>query len=454
MIESSLKILQTSHQERVLLPLAARKRALKELLKGVNEQEEAIFSALKTDLGRSRFESYVTEIAIIKEEISCALKNLSAWSMHRPVSSSLVFQPAQAYIKPSPKGVVLIIAPWNYPFQLSLVPLISAIAAGNCAIIKPSELSTASAEVLSTIVNDYLDPDCFRLFTGEGTLAQALLQLPFDHIFYTGNASIASEVMKKAAVNLTPLTLELGGKSPCIIDDHCHLELAAKRIMWAKFLNAGQTCIAPDYVLIKDHLMGDFINLAKKHLQLMYGENSRDSESYGRIINHRHTERLIKYLSDGHLAYGGDYDLDSRFIGPTLLTKLKANSAIMNDEIFGPILPVIDIKSIDEAIKAINQKAQPLALYIFSNHQANIEHIIDHTCSGSVGINDCISQAAIIGLPFGGIGKSGMGNYRGRYGFETFSHLRSVYKKANILDNPLKYPPYSEQKLKLARAFL
>jgi len=452
-IAEAFKILNDSYRARQLLPLSARKACLKQFLQAVKDSESEIFEALKEDLGRSCFESYVTEIAFIKSEITCALKSLARWSEARPVSTPLVFLPGQSYIEPAPKGVVLIIAPWNYPFQLSLVPLISAIAAGNCVIIKPSELAQASARVIAKLVQDNLDPRFFRVFNGDASVAKELLELPFNHIFYTGSTAVGREVMKKAAENLIPVTLELGGKSPAVVDETCNLELAVKRIMWGKCLNAGQTCIAPDHVLISAKLIPNFVSLAKKYVQDTYGADPHVG-CFGRIINERHTQRLIGYLADGHVALGGKFKLAERYLEPTLITNVRENAPIMHEEIFGPILPLIGIKNLDDAIARINQRPSPLALYIFSNNRENIRKISDYTNAGGITINDCISHAGIIELPFGGVGSSGMGAYHGQYGFETFSHLRGVHKRANLLDNPLKYPPYTSQKLSLVRVVM
>lgn len=448
------KTLTQKSQERPLLTKHARRIALKQLQKALVDNEDKIFHALTSDLRRPRFEAYVAEISIIKEEINLALRSLGTWSKKRIVKTPLVFQPGISYVEPTPKGLVLIIAPWNYPFQLSLVPLISAIAAGNCAIVKPSELAPASATVITEIINQNLDPHCFRAICGDATVAKALLDLPFDHIFYTGSTAVGKEVMKKAAEYLTPVTLELGGKSPCIIDDSADLNLAVKRILWGKCLNAGQTCIAPDYVLISDHLVNDFVSSAKAHLEMMFSKDAKDAESFGRIINQRHFQRLISYIKDGKVACGGKYDAKDYYLEPTILVDVKPDSPVMTEEIFGPILPLIVVKGIEGAIDFINARPHPLALYVFSKDKKAIRHVLDHTLSGGVAINDCVAHVGIIDLPFGGVRHSGMGSYHGIHGFETFSHMRAVHKRANLLDNPIKYAPYSERKLSLARMIL
>jgi acyl-CoA reductase-like NAD-dependent aldehyde dehydrogenase len=454
MITQAFELLKESYTTRQLLFIKERKSQLRKLLQVVKDNENLIFNALHQDLGRSNFESYVTEVAFIKSEINLALKQLSRWSAPRLVSTPLVFQPGHSYIEPVPKGVVLIISPWNYPFQLSLVPVISAIAAGNCVILKPSELAPACAHVLEKLIRLSLDARFCQVINGDSTTAQALLDLPFNHIFYTGSTAIGREVMKKAALNLVPVTLELGGKSPVIVDDTCNLELAVKRIMWGKCLNAGQTCIAPDYVLINPKLITRFVALAKNYMHDIYNSNPKYDKNYGRIINERNCARLISYLSGGTIALGGQYDLADKFIEPTILTHLNEDALIMKEEIFGPILPLVSIRSIEDAITKINSYDNPLAMYIFSTNKVSINKIIDYTSAGGITINDCISHAGIIDLPFGGIGNSGMGSYHGQFGFDTFSHLRGVHKRANVLDNPIKYPPYTAQKLNLVRVVM
>lgn len=448
------KTLTQSNRDRLLLPKSVRRQTLKQLHKAIVEKEDQIFQALKADLGKSHFESFVAEIAFITEEINVALKSLDRWSKRRLVKTPLAFLPGKSYVEPVAKGVVLIIAPWNYPFQLSLVALVSAIAAGNCAIVKPSELAPESARVIANIINNYLDPRCFRAICGDASTSQALLDLPFDHIFYTGSTSVGAEVMKKAAHHLTPVTLELGGKSPCIIDRSSDLALAAKRIMWGKCLNAGQTCIAPDYILMPHDLIEDFVAHAKRHLNAMFGDEPRKSDSFGRIVNPRHLKRLVSYLSDGRIAHGGKYDESENYLEPTILVQVKKDAPVMNDEVFGPILPIVGVDSFEQAIDFVNNKPNPLALYVFSNDKSTIQYALDRTLSGGVTINDCISHVGIIDLPFGGVRHSGIGSYHGVHGFETFSHLRSVHQRANMLDVPIKYPPYTDKKLKLARILL
>lgn len=436
------------HHQKGLSAISARKLLLKKLKEVIIKNEEKIFMALKKDLGRADFESYVAEVALIKDEIDLALKSLGSWAKKQSVKTPLVFQPGHSYIMPTPKGVVLVISPWNYPFQLSLVPIVSAIAAGNACLLKPSELSVHSSALLADMINELATP-FIKIICGNKNTAEALLDLPFDHIFYTGSTVVGSLVMKKAALHLTPVTLELGGKSPCIILKSASLELSAKRIMWAKCLNAGQTCIAPDYVLIERELRDKFVAYAKKHLALMY--KNPKSPDFSKIINLHHFDRLVNYLKDGTIIHGGHYDRDRRYIEPTLLIDVDPKAPVMREEIFGPILPIIAVDDLKEAIDFINQRPHPLALYIFAKDNRAIEHVLSQTLSGGVCINDCLSHVGISGLPFGGVRHSGMGAYHGQHGFNTFSHFRAIHQRANILDNPIKYPPYSKNKLKLAR---
>lgn len=430
------------------LPINKRCELLKKLRQILINNEEKIFLALKEDLGRADFETYVAEVALIKDEIDVAIKSLKKWSKPAQVKTPLVFQPGSSYILPCPKGIVLIISPWNYPLQLSLVPLISAIAAGNAVILKPSELAMASAFLIKDIINELGSP-FIKVVCGDANTANELLELEFDHIFYTGSTNVGRLIMEKASAHLTPVTLELGGKSPCIIDESADIELAAKRIMWAKCLNAGQTCIAPDYVLIEPKHFDRFVAKAKEALVNMYGVDPIKSPDLGRIINERHFDRLVSYLKDG-TVHGGRNDREKKYIEPSIITKVKLDSPLMQEEIFGPLLPVIPMDFF-KAIDFVKKRPHPLALYLFSNQKKSIDQVLSNTISGGVCINDCLSHVGISGLPFGGVRHSGIGSYHGVFGFNTFSHFRAVHKRAGFLDNPIKYAPYSPTKLKLAK---
>ena len=434
--------------------VARRISALESLLKAVARQEDKITAAIKEDLGRCAFETYLLEISMVKEELKRAIKCTKMWSAPRPVGIPIVLQPGRAFIEPTPKGLVLIIAPWNYPFQLGLVPLISAIAAGNCAILKPSELAPASSRLIKEIVESSLDPSCYQVIEGDAVTAQELLDHSFDHIFYTGSTAIGREVMKKAAVHLTPVTLELGGKSPVIVDETAPLDLAAKENCAGKFINAGQTCIAPDYVLVHTSVYDAFVSALKKNLTAMLGEDGQESSSYGRIINDRHLKRLVGYLKDGTIISGGAYNATTKFFEPTLMTNVHKNAPLFNEEIFGPILIIEPVDTIEDAIAFITARPHPLALYVFSKNKGQIDHIKENTQSGGMCINDCVIHVGVAGLPFGGVGHSGMGGYHGQFGFETFSHMRGVLQKSLKFDNPVKYAPYSQGKLRFAKAVM
>jgi aldehyde dehydrogenase (NAD+) len=433
------------------LDINFRKHSLQQLQKAITQNENKIFEALYTDLRKNKFESYATEIAFIKNEINIAIKNLNSWSKPKKVSTPLAFMPAKSYIKPTPKGLVLIIAPWNYPFLLALTPLVGAIAAGNSVVLKPSELSLNSSLIIKEIFDNYLDKNCFNVMLGDAQIAIELLAYPFDHIFYTGSSKIGQEVMLAAAKHLSSVTLELGGKSPAIIHESADLFMATKRLMWGKFLNAGQTCVAPDYILLPKNLKTYFIKLCKTHLENMFGLNSQSSQSYGRIINKKHFLRLKNYLSTGFIEHGGRTNEEDLYVEPSILSGIKADSSILHEEIFGPILPIFEYENTNEITEFINKNPYPLALYIFSQNKSFINNIINQNPSGSVCINDCVSQIAIEGLPFGGLRYSGMGNYHGYYSFSAFSHFKSIHQRSNILDNPLKYPPFSANKFKAIR---
>ncbi len=446
--------LTESSKAKKMLKVSRRVAELRALLQNIVAYEEKIIDAVKKDLGRCAFETYVLEISMIKEELKRAIKSTKAWSTPRTVPTPIILQPGRSYIEPMPKGLVLIISPWNYPFQLSFVPLIAAISAGNCVILKPSELTPASSKVIKEIVHKSLNHECYAVVEGDGEVARELLDHRFDHIFYTGSTNIGREVMKKAAHFLTPVTLELGGKSPVVIDNTADIELAARRILWGKFINAGQTCIAPDYILVDRRFFDKLTDALKKNLAAMLGDDSQENPSYGRIVNERHLKRLVAYLTDGDIIFGGAYNTKDRFFEPTLMTNIKPGSQLDSEEIFGPILVIEPYDELQDAINIVNNRPNPLALYIFSKNKTNIQYLQNHILSGGLSINDCVSHVGVAGLPFGGVGESGMGSYHGQFGFDNLSHLRGVLQKSNLLDNPVKYAPYSEAKLKFAKAVM
>jgi aldehyde dehydrogenase (NAD+) len=415
-----------------------RRKHLKNILAFTHECEPQIIQALKEDLGKPIFESSVVELGSLRSEITYALKNLDRWTRPQTVCTPLIHQIGKSWIQYQPLGKILIIAPWNYPFQLTLGPLVSAIAAGNSACIKPSELAPASSHLLASKLPTYLDAD---IQEGGPEVTQALLDKQWDHIFFTGSSRVGRIVLEKAAKFLTPVTLELGGKCPAIVDSDADLKIAARRIAWGKFINAGQTCVAPDTIFAHEKIKAELMLELQKAIAQFFGNDPKQCPDYAQIINHVHLERLIK------ISPQSDYDLEKRYFAPTLLEHP------IEDEIFGPILPVLSFKKLDEVIKLVNAQPKPLALYYFSSDKAAQQQIISSTHSGAVCINDTISHLGIPGLPFGGVGESGFGAYHGRWGFERFSQTKPVYSRSTWLDLPLRYPPYSNWALKIAKWF-
>jgi aldehyde dehydrogenase (NAD+) len=420
-----------------------RINSLKKLRESILSNETDIYQALKADLGKSKFESYTCEIGIVLNEISTAIKNLKYWTKPKKVKSRILNFPDKNYIYSHPYGLTLIISPWNYPFQLILNPLIAAISAGNCAILKPSEKAPNTSKLISKIINETFSKNFVAVIEGGVEVSKSLLQQKFDLIFFTGNSRIGREVMKMASENLTPVILELGGKNPAIIDHDADLETAAKKIVWGKFLNAGQTCIAPDYLLVHSDINEIFLDKLKEKSIQFFTDDPKQSKDYSRIINEIHFDRLVKFLSDGNLYFGGQYDRECKYIAPTILTDINWNSKIMDEEIFGPILPVFKFEKIDEAIEKVKSLPIPLSVYYFSTDKRNQQRIIDDIDFGGGSINDCIMHFINPNLPFGGIGESGIGNYHGKSGFDSFSYQKSILKKGNWIDFPLRYPPYA-----------
>ena len=422
-----------------------RVNQLKKLRQAILERESLIVAALNQDLRKPELDSYITEIRVSIQEIDYALKHLKKWAKPRRVKTSLETFPSVAQIYPDPLGIVLIISPWNYPFALAISPLIGAIAAGNCAVIKPSESTPAVSQVIAEIIQQTFSSTEIAVVEGDATISQQLLTEKFDHIFFTGGTKIGQLVMEAAAKNLTPVTLELGGKSPCIVDTEIDLKETAKRIAWGKFLNAGQTCIAPDYLLVEKSIKEALITKLQECVVNFYGTNPQTSPDYCRIVNDRQFNRLKALLQDGDILTGGQTDLEEKYIAPTLMTNVSLESELMQEEIFGPILPILDYANLDDAIAFINQRPKPLALYLFSNDKSKQERVLEATSSGGVCINDTIFQVGVIDLPFGGVGPSGMGAYHGKATFDTFSHYKSVLKKSFRFELNVRYPPYGNK---------
>ncbi|MBN3948707.1 MAG: aldehyde dehydrogenase [Nostoc sp. NMS7] len=414
---------------------------LKTLKQAIIEHEQSIVEALQADLYKPELETYITEISVIKD-INYAIKHLKNWSKPKKTAVSFDFFSYSARIYPEPLGVVLIIGPWNYPFQLIISPLIGAIAAGNCAIIKPSEIASHTSHIIAEIIAKHFDPAYIAVVEGDVEASQKLLAEKFDHIFFTGGTAVGKIIMAAAAKYLTPVTLELGGKSPCIVDSDINLEHTVRRIIWGKFINAGQTCIAPDYLLINKKIKKDLIDGLKKCLKEFYGNHPANSPDYARIISQKHFERLVNFLKDGEVIIGGETQPSERYIAPTVIDNLSLEDSVMQEEIFGPILPIIEYSDIAEAIALINSRPKPLALYLFSQNKNLQKRVLQETSSGGVCINDTMMQFGLSSLPFGGVGDSGIGNYHGKASFDTFSHDKSVLQNSFWLDLKWRYAPY------------
>ncbi len=428
---------------------------LKKLKDIIKKNEEYILNALEADLGKSEFEGYSTEIGLIYDEINLSIKKIRKWSKRIKVKSPIIYYPSKSYIYKEPYGVTLIIGPFNYPFQLVIAPLIGAIAAGNTAMIKPSENAVKTAQIIERIINDNFSKEYLRVIDplgGKETITE-LVELPVDYIFFTGSVKVGKIIMEKASKNLTPLTLELGGKSPCIVDKDAKLKYAAKRIVWGKLINAGQTCVAPDYLYVHKDIKNRLLELIVKEIRNQYGENIKDNRDYPRIVNNITMERLRKYVSEGDIYFGGDIDMDKRYIEPTILINIEEGSSVMEEEIFGPILPVIEFEKLDEVISYVTNKDKPLALYYFSEEKSNIEKVLKCTTAGGVTINDTIIHVANPNLPFGGVGTSGIGKYHGKASFDTFSHEKSVMKRGTFIEFKIRFAPF-EGKIKLLKKIM
>ena len=446
--------LRTSYDKGLTRPLAWRKHQLEQMVKMLEENEAALLSALATDLGKPSVEGFITDIAFVTSEVKLMIKKLKKWNKPERVRTPLVAMPARSRLIPEPLGVVLVIAPWNYPIQLLLVPAAGAIAAGNAVVMKPSEVSAATSALLGELVPKYMDPSAVAIVEGGIPETTDLLEQRFDHIFYTGNGTVGRVVMTAAVKNLTPVTLELGGKSPVIVDSSANLKVSAHRIAWGKWLNAGQTCVAPDYVLVDEKVRDAFVEELGKAIGEFYGENPQASESYARIVSPRHFDRLKGLLRGTTPSIGGVSDEGTRYISPTVLVDVDLESQVMNEEIFGPILPVISVSSTDDAISYVNAHAHPLALYVFAENKKVVREVLSRTTAGGVTVNGTILHLTNPNLPFGGIGESGMGGYHGRAGVRIFQHMKPVLTRGTKLDPSLTYPPYTARKEKIFRKVL
>ena len=436
------------------LPVGFRIDALKRLQNAIRQNEARISEALRADLGKSAFESYMCESGLVRSEIGYMLRHIRSLSRERRTATPLAQFASRSYVSPAPYGVTLIMSPWNYPLLLTLDPLVDAIAAGNTAVVKPSAYSPNTSALIASLLGEIFPREYVAVVTGGRSENACLLEEKFDFIFFTGSANVGRLVLEKAAPKLTPVALELGGKSPCIVDASANLKLAAKRIAFGKFLNCGQTCVAPDYILCDARVKDELIALLKEEILRQYGADWRANADYGRIINEKHFDRICGLIDPAKLAYGGESDRAACRIQPTILENVGFDDPVMQQEIFGPVLPVLTYGNLDEAIRSINDRPRPLALYIFSSDKAAIRRVQQLCRFGGGCVNDVVIHLATSNMGFGGVGESGMGAYHGKTGFETFSHLRSIVDKKTWIDLPMRYQPYKRIFDKLIHMFL
>jgi aldehyde dehydrogenase (NAD+) len=429
-----------------------RRDQLKRLIQMHDEHADDFVAALQADFGKPTFEAFASDVGQGKQEAKGALKNLKKWT--RPQRIGGVPMMGRGRVLREPLGVVLIISPWNYPIGLLLSPLAGAIAAGNAVVLKPSEVTPHTSAALAKYVPEYMDPEAITLVEGGVEETTALLEQRFDHIFYTGNGQVARVVMEAAAKHLTPVTLELGGKSPCIVHEDADIETAARRIAWGKYVNAGQTCIAPDYVLVHESKEEALVEALGRSVHDFYGDDPKATPDFARIVNHRHYERISTLLKDGRPAFGGEVDPESCYVAPTALREVSPDAPIMQQEIFGPVLPILSVRSIDEAVDFVNGREKPLALYLFTKDQKVEDDVLTRTSSGGACVNGTLLHIMDARMPFGGVGPSGTGAYHGRHTFETFSHRKSVLTRGTRFDPKIMYPPYGPLITKLVQRFM
>ena len=422
---------------------------LKKLKFILKDNEASLFEAIYKDFKKSEFETYETELALIYHEINLSIKKLKKWSKPKKVKCNIINFPSSNYIIPEPLGCSLIIGAWNYPFLLSLGPSIASLSAGNTVILKPSEIAINSSNILAKIINSNFNSDYFHILEGGVDTTQSLLKNKFDKIFFTGSSNVGKVIYQEASKNLTPVTLELGGKSPVFVFPDANLKVAVKRIAWGKFLNAGQTCIAPDFVLVHEKIKYEFLNELIKYIENHYSDGLNDN--FTQIINQKNFDRLNNLISREKIYYGGITNETKRYISPTILTNISFEDRIMQEEIFGPILPVLDFNDLDKILAKLKELPKPLACYIFTQNKSKSNKILKEYSFGGGCINDTIMHISNTRLPFGGVGQSGFGNYHGEHGFKTFSHFKSLLKKSNLLEPNIKYPPYSKKKLNIIK---
>lgn len=425
---------------------AFRKKQLIRLKNEIQKREADFKKALYLDLHKPSMESYTTEIGFVYEEINYTLKHLKDWMQPETVSTPLIAQPSSSKIYKDPLGVTLIITPWNYPFQLTLSPLVGSIAGGNCTCLKPSEETPHTSELITKLIQETFEENYISVVNGEGaTVVPALMEFPFDHVFFTGSIAVGKNIMSMAAKHLSSVTLELGGKSPCIVDETANIKIAAKRIVWGKFINAGQTCVAPDYILVhlsvKEKLCSEF----QKAVAKFYGDDPKKSADYARMINQKRFDTVAGFLKKGNILFGGQTDRNELYIAPTLMDEIHYEDAVMQEEIFGPVLPVMTYNNLQDIPGIVNRYAYPLALYLFSRSKKNEKFILDHIRFGSGCINDTLIHLSNPAIPFGGIGTSGFGSYHGKYSFDTFTHAKGILKTATWINVPFRYPPFGNK---------
>lgn len=446
-----LERLRCSFQSGLTLPEQFRRTQLTQLRSMIKDNQEAILKALHQDLAKPKFEATLSEFEIVLNEIHYALANMGRWMQPDYAGKNMATRFDDCFVRWEPLGVVLIIGAWNYPLQLLLLPMVGAIAAGNCVIIKPSEISANTDRVVAELIPKYLSQDCFAVISGGAAEAKALLQNRFDHIFYTGSQAVARSILLAAAPHLTPVTLELGGKCPCIIYGRVDVTVAARRLVWAKYFNAGQSCVAPDYVLCTEATKQQLLPAVRQVLQDFYGDEPQSCPDLSRIVSPQHWTRLVELLgkSAGKVVVGGETNQEEKYMAPTVLVDVAEDDALMQEEIFGPILPILTVETLEEGIAFVNRQEKPLALYVFSDESSVINTVLEKTSSGGFCANDGIIHMTLPTLPFGGVGASGNGRYHGRWSFETFSHQRGCMLRGWALErfNSLRYPPYNDNKL-------
>ena len=449
-----VNLLRDGFNKQVTLDVGKRITWLKLMRDEIKSREQEIFAALKADFNKCKFETYATEVLMVLDELHHTIKHLKRWSKSKGVGVGLINFPARGKIIPQPYGVALVMAPWNYPFMLTLSPFIGAIAAGNCVLLKPSNYSPKTSDIINTIVTNVFPENVAQVVLGGREANTDLLEQTFDFIFFTGGTSVGKLVMEAAAKNLTPLALELGGKSPVIVDATANINITAKRLVWGKYVNAGQTCVAPDYCLVVNEVYEQLLERVLTYIKKFYYIEGKLTPDFPTMINEKHFAKVSALMDKERIEFGGKRDTKKRLIEPTVMTGVSQEDAVMKEEIFGPILPILRVKDVDEAIQFINARPRPLALYCFSKDKDVQKKVLTSTTSGGACINDTVMHLTTPNLPFGGVGASGMGSYHGYQSFRTFSHFKSTLIKSPSIDLPLKYPPYTETKLKIIKTMI